>query len=255
MATTDLARPLIGLSPNRSSFWFSTRGNKGILAAQEMLDSAFRQNFDDIVPRERIGVPLWQEDLWKEVIRAADTDTPDQTRFMDMSLFDVPAASQYAATTPELLSWFKGYNERQPEGERVFPFGFLLSLQAKSRVQMVKDDPDALSRELWRRREPRPAAPYFKRSIDAKDHAIDTRSEILRILKQVSGVSDKDKGRRVAGRIAGIATKLRRLNLHQNPAETLHIRRLENGLERPCGRSRPAPRHLASLVVADAFAG
>src|SRR5580704_3678526 len=49
--------------------------------------------------------------------------------------------------------------------------------------------------------------------------------------------------------------RLRRLNLHQNPAETLHIRRLENGLERPCGRSRPAPRHLASLVAADAFAG
>ena len=49
--------------------------------------------------------------------------------------------------------------------------------------------------------------------------------------------------------------RLRRLNLHQNPGETLHIRRLENGLERPCGRSRPAPRHLASLVVADAFAG
>src|SRR6202040_1757185 len=49
--------------------------------------------------------------------------------------------------------------------------------------------------------------------------------------------------------------RLRRLNLHQNPAETLRIRRLENGLERPCGRSRPAPRHLASLVAADAFAG
>lgn len=29
---------------------------------------------------ERIGVPLWQEDLWKEVIRAAETGTPDQTR-------------------------------------------------------------------------------------------------------------------------------------------------------------------------------
>jgi hypothetical protein len=47
----------------------------------------------------------------------------------------------------------------------------------------------------------------------------------------------------------------RPLNLHQNPAETLHIRRLENGLERPDGRSRPASRHLASLVVANAFAG
>ena len=159
--------------PNQSPFCLTLLRQQSERHRARDVDSAFRQNFDDIVPRERIGVPLWQEDLWKEVIRAADTDTPDQTRFMDMSLFDVPAASQYAATTPELLSWFKGYNERQPEGERVFPFGFLLSLQAKSRVQMVKDDPDALSRELWRRREPRPAAPYFKRSIDAKDHAID----------------------------------------------------------------------------------
>ena len=31
----------------------------------------------------------------------------------------------------------------------------------------------ALSHELWRRREPRPAAPYYKRPIDAKDHAFD----------------------------------------------------------------------------------
>ena len=48
---------------------------------------------------------------------------------------------------------------------------------------------------------------------------------------------------------------LPRLNLRQDPGETLHIRQLENGLERPCGRSRAAPRRLASLVVADAFAG
>jgi hypothetical protein len=56
-------------------------------------------------------VPHWQEDLWKEEIRAADTGTPDQTRFMDMPGFDAPAASQYAATTPELLAWFKGYSD------------------------------------------------------------------------------------------------------------------------------------------------
>ena len=127
---------------------------------------------------ERIGVPLWQEDLWKEIIRAADTGTPDQTRFMDMPGFNVPAASQYAATTPELLAWFKGYNERRPEGERVFPFGFLLSLHAKSRLEMAKDDPEALSHELWRRREPRPAAPYYKRAIDAKDHAFDRERDL-----------------------------------------------------------------------------
>ena len=92
---------------------------------------------------------------------------------MEMRAFDTPAASQYAATTPELLRWFDGYNEHQPSGHAVFPFGFLLSLQAKSRIEMAKDEPDALSHELWRRREPRPAAPYFKKPSEAKDHAFD----------------------------------------------------------------------------------
>ena len=38
---------------------------------------------------------------------------------------------------------------------------------------MAKDDPDALSHELWNRREPRPAAPYFKDPSEAKNHAFD----------------------------------------------------------------------------------
>src|ERR1700724_2745194 len=60
-----------------------------------------------------------------------------------------------------------------------------------------------------------------------------------------------------AARLERTATcsRLRRLNLHQNPGETLHIRRLETGLERPCGRSRPTPWRFASLVGTDAFAG
>ena len=49
--------------------------------------------------------------------------------------------------------------------------------------------------------------------------------------------------------------RLRRLNFHQNPAETLHIRRLDNGLARPGGRSGENLGHFSSLVVADAFAG
>ncbi len=122
---------------------------------------------------KRIGVPLWQDDLWKEIIRAAESDQPDQVRYMDMKGFDAPAASPYAATTPELLRWFKSYNDRQEPGYRVFPFGFLLSLQAKSRVEMATDEPEALESELWRRREPRPAAPYFKRADDATSHAFD----------------------------------------------------------------------------------
>jgi hypothetical protein len=110
---------------------------------------------------------------WNEVIRAGESETPDQTRFLDMKGFDAPAASPYAATTPELLRWFKKYNAQQKPGERIFPFGFLLSLQAKSRPQMATDEPDALSGVLWRRREPRPAAPYFKRATEAAGHTFD----------------------------------------------------------------------------------
>ena len=42
---------------------------------------------------ERIGVPLWQEDLWKQIIRAAEGDQPDLVPYMDMTGFDAPAAS------------------------------------------------------------------------------------------------------------------------------------------------------------------
>jgi hypothetical protein len=65
---------------------------------------------------KRVGVPLWQEDLWKEVIRAAESETPDQTRFLDMKGFDAPAASPYAATKPELLRWFKSYQRATETG-------------------------------------------------------------------------------------------------------------------------------------------
>ena len=43
-------------------------------------------------------------------------------------------------------------------------------------------------------------------------------------------------------------SRLRRLNLHQNPAETLHIRQPENGLGRPGGRSGENLGHFSSLV-------
>jgi hypothetical protein len=122
---------------------------------------------------EQIGVPRWQEDVWKEIIHAAESGSPDQTRFMDMPGFDVPAASQYAATTPELLRWFDGYNELRGEGKRIFPFGFLLSLQSKSRMEMAKDEPEALANPLWQRRDPRPASPYFRDLRQAADHAFD----------------------------------------------------------------------------------
>ena len=49
--------------------------------------------------------------------------------------------------------------------------------------------------------------------------------------------------------------RFRRLNLPQNPDETLDIRQLENGLERHGARSRPTTPPLASLAGTDALTG
>ncbi len=123
-------------------------------------------------PKERrewiknIGVPRWQADVWKEIIRAADAGKPDQVMYDALTNFNAPAASRYAATTPTLLEWFDGYNGTgkgatpKPYVEQVKPFNFLLSLQIKSKPEMAKSNMDALRDPLWFRREPRPAAPY-----------------------------------------------------------------------------------------------
>jgi hypothetical protein len=65
---------------------------------------------------------------------------------------------------------------------------------------------------------------------------------------------------RGSSRIGGIEPttpfpRLPRLNLDRDPGETLHIRRLEHGLERPGGRSRPAPGQFSSLAGVVVIAG
>jgi len=122
---------------------------------------------------KRIGVPLWQEDFWQEVIRAAQSKDPDQVPLDKMRGFTSPAASQYAATKPGTLSWFDAYNKGKHYADQVKPFNFLLSLYAKSRIQMALDDSAALAGPQWRRREPRPAAPYQKDARKAAEHAFD----------------------------------------------------------------------------------
>jgi transcriptional regulator with XRE-family HTH domain len=120
----------------------------------------------------RIGVPLWQEDLWTLIIAAAETDEPEAVDVMSMKNAHTPAASRYAATTTALLSWFDCYNTERPDAP-IRPFNFLLSLQAKSRPQMMSDNPDALQDPLWIGRDPSPASPYFKNVRRAANHAFD----------------------------------------------------------------------------------
>lgn len=124
----------------------------------------------------RIGVELWQEDLWKLIIAAAYTDRPDEVEYGALRNCNQPAASRYAATNPALLGWFKAFNETVPDAEKVRPFNFLLSYQAKSKMEMASVDPGVLHGPMWRKRQPNPASRYSSDLINDRPPVFDRRT-------------------------------------------------------------------------------
>jgi hypothetical protein len=73
-------------------------------------------------------VSLWQEDFWREVVKAALAGTPDAVGLDWHQAMNAPAATRYSATTPTLLRSFDHYNKDKPPTEQVRPstscFGF-----------------------------------------------------------------------------------------------------------------------------------
>ncbi len=108
----------------------------------------------------RIGVHLWQEDLWRAIIEAYDRGKPDQPNLDQMPNIDLPAASRYAATNQTLLSWFRGFNSECSHLDRVRPFNFLLAFQVKSGTELIADALGVNSGQVWQRRKPNPASRY-----------------------------------------------------------------------------------------------
>lgn len=106
------------------------------------------------------GVDLWQEDLWREIIKAAESENPRHVAFDWHANLSKPAASGYASTKPEILDWFKTYNKERNYDEQVKPFNFLLTFQGKRREDLQFEDPD----RIWnpREHEAKPTAPYDK---------------------------------------------------------------------------------------------
>jgi len=84
------------------------------------------------MPPGKIGVELWQHDLWWKIITAALADQPDRVDFGYHPALNQPAVSRYAATTPKLLRWFRDFNQNLSYERQVKPFGFLYSLFASS---------------------------------------------------------------------------------------------------------------------------
>jgi len=76
------------------------------------------------------GTRRWHCDLWHRIVTAALAGRPDQVRLDYHPALKTPAISRYAATSPMLLAWFKGYNAGRPYREQVKPFNFLLSMSA-----------------------------------------------------------------------------------------------------------------------------
>jgi hypothetical protein len=108
----------------------------------------------------RLGVQLWQEDLWREIIGAYDRGRPDQPDFDRLPGLEQAAATRYGVTNQTMLGWFKGYNQQVPEREHVWPFNFLLTYQPKSQMEMTAAAPDAPLPAAWHTRLPKPASRY-----------------------------------------------------------------------------------------------
>lgn len=114
-----------------------------------------------------IGVRRWQYDLWFKIICATYTDKPAVVPLDYHRSLRNPAVSRYAATTPALLTWFKGYNASRPYGEQVKPFGFMCALQAKNTLMVPKSAKRTGSAPI------RPIAPYFSNTAEAAGHCFD----------------------------------------------------------------------------------
>jgi hypothetical protein len=84
---------------------------------------------------DKIGVELWQHDIWWQIVAAALSENVNRVNLKFHPALEQPAISRYGATTPKLLRWFDRFNEDRPYGEQVKPFGFLYALFAKKRIE------------------------------------------------------------------------------------------------------------------------
>lgn len=116
----------------------------------------------------KLGIARWHHDFWLKIIEAADRGTPDMVALGEFPAFSNPAVSRYAATTPELLRWFKTYNASRLYADQLKPFNFLSAPQARKDVfdgNFAKGDTQAKILK--------PIAPFFPKACDVAVHCFD----------------------------------------------------------------------------------
>lgn len=132
------------------------------------------------MPLAAIGVKRWQHDLWIRIIEATMSGKPNQLVFDWHPALQKPALSRYGATSPKLLSWMDSWNEGKAYEDRVRPFGFLVSLMARTgafadgiAAEIV--DPTRRGRPL-KSSKPKPIAPFERDHDKAANQAFDRES-------------------------------------------------------------------------------
>jgi len=106
------------------------------------------------------GVRQWQEDLWKAIIQSLQSANPLELRFDWREEVAHPAVSQYSATAPDRLDWFKEFNRDKTYVLQVKPFNFLLEFYGKRPDELARDGLLTTSDEA--QRQPKPIAPYSR---------------------------------------------------------------------------------------------
>jgi hypothetical protein len=89
------------------------------------------------------GVKRWQHDIWHRIVTSALAEADSNSNPAAHPAFDRPVASQYHATKPFILNWFKAYNSTRPPEQQVGPFNFLLSFQAHGLARQPNQEPAA----------------------------------------------------------------------------------------------------------------
>ena len=126
------------------------------------------------VPLSDIGVEWWHYDLWHQIIRAEFEDHPDQVDLSYHPALERPAASHYGATTPDLLRWFKKFNDNRHDRDQVKPFNFLVAFQSRPRLALSAVEECAVAKKGRRKlNQAKPVAPFDKDIIKTSRNAFD----------------------------------------------------------------------------------
>jgi transcriptional regulator with XRE-family HTH domain len=132
---------------------------------------------DPIVKLSDIGVDRWQYDLWHQIIKAALAARFDIVPYDYHPTLPAPAVSRYAATTPDILNWFKTYNANRPYASQVKPFNFLSAFQERSCSDLSfigEIEPAAKAqRRKGAKQTLRPIAPYNRDPVEAPKACFD----------------------------------------------------------------------------------